>query len=322
MAGAKISVIVPIYNAEKYMDKCIASVLNQTHKNLELLLINDGSADNSQARCLEYADKDSRVRVINQDNAGPAKARNRGINEATGEFLFFVDSDDWVEQNAIEKMLEVIDDKIDIVQCRSRKMYDDGHEDTDIWKESTLRMNSYDAMKDYLWSDYPIIRFAVWGKLIRKSITEGLTFPDIKHGEDVVFNAYLIDKAAEIIYIPDILYNFAVRENSISHTMILEERIKDSLIRDENITKLIFSKKVYKPFYNRVYWGRIMNIFNRSCQAYKYDRKDWKSKVRDLYKYFRQIETLNIGLSVKQRIIVTFYRIAPNVYVRIMSRFI
>ena len=102
----KISVIVPVYKVEKYLDKCVESIVNQTYKNLEIILVDDGSPDNCPAMCDEWAEKDERIRVIHKENGGLADARNAGMDIATGDYIGFVDSDDWIEPNMYEVLLK------------------------------------------------------------------------------------------------------------------------------------------------------------------------------------------------------------------------
>ena len=102
-----VSVIIPVYNVERYLKKCIDSILNQTYKNLEIILVDDGSTDCSSKICDEYAKNDTRILVIHKANGGQSEARNIGISESKGEYIFFVDSDDYIEYNAIETMLEI-----------------------------------------------------------------------------------------------------------------------------------------------------------------------------------------------------------------------
>lgn len=119
-----ISIIVPVYNAEKYLNRCIDSILAQTYTDFELLLINDGSKDNSGKICDEYVNKDSRVRVFHKENAGVSKARNLGLDSALGEWITFVDSDDWVREDFLEKRLELaLKENVDIVYCDFEYVY-------------------------------------------------------------------------------------------------------------------------------------------------------------------------------------------------------
>lgn len=113
----KVSIIVPVYNAEKYLVQCIDSILNQTFKDFELLLINDGSSDNSGKICEEYAKKDTRIRVYNKENGGVSSARNLGLENVTGEWIAFVDSDDWVEENYLDNFKYPIQQDVDFIAC-------------------------------------------------------------------------------------------------------------------------------------------------------------------------------------------------------------
>ena len=111
-----ISIIMPVYNAEKYLNRSIESIMNQTYNNIEIILVNDGSTDNSLEICTSYQEKDNRIKLINQANKGVSFARNKGIDEATGDYIMFIDSDDYVEKNMIEDMVsKITEDDIDLV---------------------------------------------------------------------------------------------------------------------------------------------------------------------------------------------------------------
>ena len=113
-----ISVVVPVYNVEKYIDKCINSIINQTYKNLEIILVDDGSPDNCGKICDEYAKKDNRIKVTHKENGGVSSARNIGIKNATGDWLTFVDADDWIENNFVEQLLKIGNqENAEIVLC-------------------------------------------------------------------------------------------------------------------------------------------------------------------------------------------------------------
>lgn len=122
-----ISIIVPVYNVEKYLEKCINSILGQTYENLELILINDGSNDGSEAICQKYINLDKRIKFITQENYGVSVARNRGLEIARGSYLLFVDSDDWLERNACQVLVETINKfKVDVVIFEMQKHYESG----------------------------------------------------------------------------------------------------------------------------------------------------------------------------------------------------
>ena len=107
MTNKKVSIIVPVYNVEEYLNKCVDSIINQTYKNIEVILINDGSKDSSGEICDTYAKKDSRVKVIHKENGGVSSARNKGLEASTGDFIMFVDSDDWIEVEAITSLMKI-----------------------------------------------------------------------------------------------------------------------------------------------------------------------------------------------------------------------
>ena len=128
----KLSVIVPVYNAENELKKSIESILSQTEKNIEIILVDDGSSDNSLYICKEFEKKDRRIKVIHQENAGVSVARNTGIEVATGEYIGFVDSDDWIELNMYERLLsEAQRSGADVVMCDATSVYDDGQSRVD-----------------------------------------------------------------------------------------------------------------------------------------------------------------------------------------------
>ena len=122
-----ISVIVPIYNVEKYLERCVESIINQTYKNLEIILVDDGSPDNCPQMCDDYAKKDSRIKVVHKKNGGLSDARNAGMKVATGEYVSFIDSDDYISLDFYETLLEtIVDNDSDIVECSVVKFYENG----------------------------------------------------------------------------------------------------------------------------------------------------------------------------------------------------
>ena len=119
-----ISIIVPVYNAEQYLEKCVNSIINQTYTNLEIILVDDGSPDNCGAICDEYAKKDSRIKVIHKSNGGVSSARNRALECLTGEYVAFVDSDDYIHQDYINVLYNALSDGVDLSICAMNKFYD------------------------------------------------------------------------------------------------------------------------------------------------------------------------------------------------------
>lgn len=142
-----ISVIVPVYNVEKYIDKCINSIINQTYKNLEIILVDDGSPDNCGNICDEYSKKDNRIIVIHKENGGVSSARNIGIKNAKGKWITFVDSDDWIENDYVEKLSKIgIQNKAEVVLCGYNRIYNNDKQP----------INAIGEIKDYNSYEYLI----------------------------------------------------------------------------------------------------------------------------------------------------------------------
>lgn len=230
----KISFIVPVYNVEKYIDQCVTSILNQTFQDFELILVDDGSPDNCPKICDDYAEKDSRVRVIHKKNAGVSEARNSGISAATGEWAYFVDSDDWIELNAAENLYaDAIKTGADCVMSDCLVRYDDGR---------TLRRNQFSKvfytenqeeirgiqknMLCHKFSPYYSANCdngyaAPWGKFVRMSIIKdnNIRFDPYAKGvfDDGVYSLYLLDYVKKFYYSGRHTYNYRVVGGSLTH---------------------------------------------------------------------------------------------------------
>ena len=175
MNKPKISVVVPVYNAERFLHKCVDSILSQSFSDLELILVDDGSPDNSGAICDDYARQDSRVKVIHQRNSGVSVARNRGIQEASGDYIGFVDSDDWIDSEMYAVLYQTAKkEHTDIVMCDSMTVYDDGRKVQDTI--SSLSENSHLCKVDL----YPelIEQIKIILKL-KKLLTKFLTYNSV-----------------------------------------------------------------------------------------------------------------------------------------------
>lgn len=211
MSTPQISIIVPVYNVEKYLHKCIKSLQEQTFGNIEIILINDGSTDNSLSICRFYEKKDKRIRVISQVNKGVAAARNKGIMSAQSSNIMFVDSDDYVSKDycytALKKMEEVNADilmfDIRYLSYKKRRI--------GFIKEKQGYLSKSDAMLSTIYNSY------LMNKIFKKKLFKKIKFPNGKNYEDVATLYRLFDKASVIYYLPKVLYYYTRRENSIVH---------------------------------------------------------------------------------------------------------
>ena len=211
----KISIVVPVYNVEKYLKDALESIINQTYKNIEILLVDDGSKDSSGIICDEYAEKDNRVRVFHQENKGLSGARNTALNNATGKYIMFIDSDDTFELNACEKMYKAIE-KYNADYVIGNYIYMD--EDGTKWNKAVFSEEKYDefklSIKDYEKSFY-IMNSGVWNKIFRKSFLDNIQikFEEGLPAEDAIFTTYCFIKSTNVYYIPSIVYNYRQRKS-------------------------------------------------------------------------------------------------------------
>lgn len=211
-----ISVIVPIYNVEKYIHKCVDSIINQTYKNLEIILVDDGSPDNCGKICDEYAEKDSRIKVIHKENGGVAEARNTGLDNAKGEWIAFIDSDDWIDNDYYETLQKNITDDIDCIIFGYRVV---GEEKIDI---KTPDRNKIAVCSDNFEGILGLVENGFFGltftKIIKRDTIDNIRFKNISLREDFCF-MYECMKHIEKIQLLDYSgYNYYQNENSILHT--------------------------------------------------------------------------------------------------------
>lgn len=221
---AEISVIVPIYNVEKYLRKCIESILGQTFHNIEIILVDDGSTDKSGRICDEYADKDARVVVIHKANGGPSDARNQGIQRSSGEYITYIDSDDYIDRRYLEILYRVIQEKgADLVLCNN----------TSVMGEDIPEIKKFDYQK--IVSDAVILSKAeaydlmlldretsitAWGKLYHRRLFQSVRYPKGELYEDLKVIDQIVESSQKIVYIPYDGYFYLVRRGSITHGKI------------------------------------------------------------------------------------------------------
>ena len=216
-----ISVIVPIYRVEKYLEECIESILNQTYKQLEVILVDDGSPDRCGEICDRYAQKDSRITVIHKSNGGAASARNAGLRTATGEYIAFVDSDDYLEPDAYEKMLEeLIRNDADIVHGQVRCIYVDAVE-SHPYSDEVLSFSATEYLLRFL-EDWTCALSTV--KLFRHHVLDGVFYEEGHLIDDEFFTYKGVMNARKIVHIPKIVVNYRQRASSVMNNRDTIER--------------------------------------------------------------------------------------------------
>ena len=223
----EISIIVPVYNSEKYLEECIKSILNQTFADFELILIDDGSDDSSGLICDKYAEKDKRIIVVHQENKGICGARNAGLDIARGKYIGFSDSDDYMHSQMYEYLYTAITgSNSDIACCYCKLVYDDSYKD-----EKKIRFDYKEVDKKFMYknlysnsgNDYQYM--AIWNKLIDRNLFNNIRFSD-EGNEDLFVNNILLNKAQKIVFIESELYFWRQHMGSVSHRKFNDRDLK------------------------------------------------------------------------------------------------
>lgn len=218
MNNPLISIIVPCYKVEEYLDKCIESIVKQTYKNLEIILVNDGSPDNCAQICDDWAKRDSRIKVIHKENGGLSSARNAGLDIAKGEYISFIDSDDFIDITFIEFLyLKLKESNADISCCGYYHYFNADLKEIRHFKNINLVMNSCEAIIKMNTIGY----FGVgsWNKLYKSELFNDIRFPIGKLSEDWFILYKLIDKANKITYNSEPKYYYRQRKGSITRNI-------------------------------------------------------------------------------------------------------
>ena len=210
-----ISVIVPVYKVEKYLDRCVQSIVDQTYTNLEIILVDDGSPDNCPAMCDAWAAKDPRIKVIHKENGGLSDARNAGMNAAMGEYIGFVDSDDWIDVPMYQHLYEaMVTTGSDIASCGSRRVWLDGTSAREVCSVNKDWILEQEAAMEALITSNGLIQ-TVWNKLYRRNIAECVQFPVGVIHEDEFWSWQVVARAKRVVTIKESYYNYLQRGSSI-----------------------------------------------------------------------------------------------------------
>lgn len=236
-----ISIIVPVYNVEQYLDACLMSILKQTYNNIEIILVDDGSTDRSGKKCDEYAEKDSRIKVIHKENGGLSDARNKGISVSNGSYIMFLDSDDIVSSNIVDYLYRVHEETLaDIVICDSVHCYPDKKI---IFEEENQRtiFKPEEAIAEMLYQRSFLV--SAWGKLFRRDVFDDILFPYGMLFEDSAVMYKIFDHANKIAYGNARLYGYMHREGSIT-TKKFSKKDCDILVICQQITEYMSNRNV------------------------------------------------------------------------------
>lgn len=296
----RVSVIVPVYNVEKHLKTCLDSVINQTYKNLEIILIDDGSTDNSSEICDEYARNDERIVVIHKENKGVSSARNKGIEIATGDFIGFVDSDDYIEPDMYEKLVSMItSDDIDIATSGYYKDFSDrkvpmkNEGEVPIYPVCVKDFLKYVYIRD----KYQNVAGYIVTKIIRTTVLKknNILFDEkLLIGEDVLFMAEVFMKSRKIMYTEKHLYHYFQNNASAYHNYRVRIDSMGSLAAYERIAELFSENNVDK---NIIDYVKRFLVYHASLLLKMSYENDYLHKVDEIKsvirKYFDAYERTN-----------------------------
>ena len=281
-----VSIIVPVYNVSEYLDRCLKSLTEQTYRDIEIIAVDDGSSDDSGAKCDAWARTDSRIKVIHQINKGLSGARNSGLDIATGDYLLFVDSDDYVDADYVKKLYDsVIGCKSDIAICNYlfvNEFCTEIANDNYSRYTSDTSLDATDALLLFENKSYRTFFDVVWNKLFRRELFDGVRFPEgVSIVEDITVMPILYHRAGKVSVIPDRLYYYVYRDESLSHT-------KRSLQEDLAVRIPMMEQRL--NYYKE--WGiKELSLLHITHMYSMYTQRSVNSseRLKELQKEFRSI---------------------------------
>ena len=293
-----ISVIVPVYNVGKYLRECLDSIVNQTYKNLEIILVDDGSLDDSGKICDEYAEKDSRIKVIHKENGGVSDARNVGMEISTGEYIFFVDSDDYIEKNAIKEFVGIAErENADIVIANNVFF-----RDCEVIRENINNKGKEVYSKEQAAEHYASFDWGAWNKLFRKEVHESILFPKGKIHEDEAIMFQLIANSNKIVHIERTLYYYRKRGGSITEQNYSTKKMDWYYAWKDNVK---FVKGKFPNAYEQVLGKWLMVAiynFDNLLKRNLLQEKKYISEIRAAIRYYSNDIIMSRRINSKKKI--------------------
>lgn len=312
-----ISVIVPTYNSEKTIERCLLSILKQTYENLEVIVVNDGSSDSTETICEKMASYDSRLKVITIKNGGVSHARNIGIDNAKGDYITFVDSDDYIDKEMYKNLIDLFDTNVDIVHCSYKNVDELGNILSVVGSKSKqIKMNHDEGMECLLAGRY--FAGGMCNKLYRTKLFCNVRLKEnIKFNEDILANYYLFDNANNTVYSDEPFYNYVANADSSTHLAIGVFACTQIV----QVSKLMMEESIGKPYYavaqNRVAFF-LLNLYRNCVFAPK---KENKQIAKQVYKELSHYKSKGLYSRKKDRISIVLLRCFPHLYSKLYKTY-
>lgn len=307
---ARISVIVPIYKVETYLDKCVESIVAQTYTDLEIILVDDGSPDACPALCDAWAAKDSRIKVVHKENGGLSDARNAGLAVATGEYISFIDSDDWIEPDFLQTLLDaLLQTGAGIADCATRLVGEDGKELSVRGVTENETLDTVSALVRLVKEDR--VYQTVWNKLYRRDVIGDLRFEKGKYNEDDYFTYQVFDRTEKIAIVSRPLYNYLQRGGSIMGVGYNPRRLEGLQAR---VLRMNYLQK-YPETANLTRQNLVLDcMWHLQSILLHLDgqsRSDAKKTVLDILRAVPAIPNSELTLNSKYKLWYAMFRTAP-----------
>lgn len=309
-----ISVIVPVYNVENYLDECVRSIVQQTYSNLEIILVDDGSTDASSAICENWRKKDKRIQVIHKKNGGLSDARNKGLELASGKYISFVDSDDWIGENLYERMLEkLLDEGAQIAGCKICKVYETYIEEQEIHSKQQTFSDKEALLTILKGQDFCAV---AWNKLYERDIIGNIRFPYGKIHEDEYFTYKVVARATKLVFVKNAVYYYRQRSGSImnhwssKHLDAIDALYERSKFIEKNYLDLYTVDK-FNLYMTCVYNGRSLLVYS--------NEEDMRLAIEKVI-YYAKINRFTYSDYLKLGLRKTFFILRGKVLFRKLKR--
>lgn len=325
----KVSIIIPVYNMEDYVESGVKCITEQTYENLEIIIIDDGSKDKSYFKCLAEADTDRRIAVFSKNNEGPAAARNLALRKATGDYVYFFDMDDYLENNAIETLVNAMErENVDLVAC-SFSMYDGKNVFRTVNKTDGLKRTGDEARSDYYDQLFMYgekgIQGAAWYKLYKMDIIRehNIQFPNLRKSEDDVFVARYVSFINSFYIVGDVLcrytvnsykrfwdkYRFDIFDTARESTMCMRD-----IVCAWNEDNIVVRNRIYEDYFHKTF-GSFCFLFNPNLNMTRRNRLARIKEITDIFMEDIPKDNFNVNHKVFELMCKKSYR---KIYFRIL----
>lgn len=308
MNNPLISIIVPVYNVESYLPRCLESLIHQSYPNTEIILINDGATDNSLEICDYYTKSHENINLISQNNQGLSGARNTGLRNCHGEYVSFVDSDDWIHPNMISKLYQIMKDThADASFCGSQKT---SSEQVKQFDETKIQIEEYD--KDKILKSFFKERYtACWSRLFKTELIKGIEFPEGLNCEDYIFMFLALRRCQKVAIIDEPYYYYFIRQDSICGSSFNLKKF-DAFYSAKRMVELV---EIHEPKYKKIsrirLAGALIRLISQSRETGLFSNK--KDELLNFLRKHLSWFLCNKYINYKQKIILVFTALPDSI---------